>query len=342
MSSERPESAKLGPEALERLVLDLLGASPEKLLVAPGPGRDYGAASIGGGKVLVATTDPVYVLPLFGWKWAGWFAYQILVADAYASGIPPSFLSITLNLPPSTPDQTLRNIWSSISEACAETGVTVLCGHTARYEGCSFPTVGAGTVLSLGDEGDLLSTSLVEPGDEILVTTGLGVEAALTLQCKELNAGKTGEPTVPDGFSALSVVREAEAVVAAGGRKSGVSCMHDAAEGGVLGSLFEVLRATGFGADVDAAAVDNPVSFQATLEKHGLDPWSSSSQGTMLVFCRPEATSRVSGSIQAAGVDCWVAGSVTRGPPKVKFFGGGVARELRAPPPDEFWAAFTK
>ncbi|MHA1733287.1 MAG: AIR synthase-related protein [Promethearchaeota archaeon] len=339
MERGTPKFGKVSGEFLQSEVLTRLGAGNGRVVVPPGLGLDYGAVELDGGEVLVVSTDPFYVAEQFGIELGTWFGLQIVVADVLVSGIRPQYLSVSLQFPPTVTDETIARIWGAIHEGCEELGIAVVAGHTGRYEGCDFPTVGAATVFGSGPRGSLVSAADVGPGDAILVTTGLGVEAALSLEARATGL------VDPDFVKSLSVVPDVEGVLQFGGKEAGVTSMHDVAEGGVLGAVFELARGRVFSAAVDARGVLNPEPYASILERHDLDPWSCSSQGSLLVTCREASAESLCEFLLGKNVYCarvgQVLGTPGTGRPTVKFTDEHGERVLDNPPRDEFWDAFS-
>src|SRR5512136_1942013 len=112
MGAELPEIGKISPEIFEELIFPQLGKKDRRVLVGPQHGVDVGIVDLGGGKVMATTTDPVFIVPQYGWERAAWFAIHILVSDAVTSGLPPKYLTIDLNLPRSMTKEALEVVWS--------------------------------------------------------------------------------------------------------------------------------------------------------------------------------------------------------------------------------------
>src|SRR4030042_4900056 len=102
--SELPEIGKISPEIFNELIYPRLGAESGAVLVGPQHGVDVGIVEIGD-KAVALTTDPVFIVPEYGWERAARFAIHIFVSDAVTSGLKPKFLSIDLNLPMSMTEQ---------------------------------------------------------------------------------------------------------------------------------------------------------------------------------------------------------------------------------------------
>ena len=56
---------------------------------------------------MALTTDPVFVVPAYGWERAAWFAVHILASDAATAGLPLRWMAVDLNLPPELDDEGL-------------------------------------------------------------------------------------------------------------------------------------------------------------------------------------------------------------------------------------------
>ena len=75
-----------------------MGAKSKDIIVGPQHGVDVGIVTIGN-KAVSFTTDPVFIVPQYGWERAAWFAIHIIISDSVTSGLKPKYLSIDLNLP---------------------------------------------------------------------------------------------------------------------------------------------------------------------------------------------------------------------------------------------------
>jgi len=71
--------------------------------------------------------------------------------------------------------------------------------------------------------------------------------------------------------------------------------MHDATECGVWGGLFEVARASGVGMTIDKEKIIVQDAVRNVCDLFGIDPYSSISEGTLVLTCRPHKAKEVSG-----------------------------------------------
>ena len=144
--ADLPEIGKISPDIFDELIYPRLGKKTNNVLVGPQHGVDVGVVDLGGGKVMATTTDPVFIVPEYGFDRAAWFAIHILVSDVVTSGLKPTYLTIDLNLPLSITKDQLNLMWKTINAECDKMGISIISGHTAKYEGCNYPMVGGATV----------------------------------------------------------------------------------------------------------------------------------------------------------------------------------------------------
>ena len=177
MKEKLPEIGKISQKVFEELIYPRLGAKSRNVLVGPMHGVDIGIVRIGN-RALALTTDPVFIVPEYGWERAAWFAIHILLSDVVTSGLTPRYLAIDFNLPMAITEEQLEIVWKTIHRECRRYGVAVVTGHTARYDNCGYPMVGGATVIAEGGLGDYVSPRFARPGDSIIVTKGPAIEAS--------------------------------------------------------------------------------------------------------------------------------------------------------------------
>src|SRR4030043_630339 len=174
--NDLPEIGKISPEIFKELIFPRLGAHNKSVIVGPQHGVDVGIVEIGDMAVAM-TTDPVFIVPEYGWERAAWFALHILVSDAVTSGLKPRFLSVDLNLPMEMTKEKLEIVWDTMHRECEKLGISVVCGHTARYDNCHYPMVGGATVVCVGEKTEYVTPKFIKAGDKIIITKGQAIEA---------------------------------------------------------------------------------------------------------------------------------------------------------------------
>jgi hydrogenase maturation factor len=341
-----PEIGKISPEIFEELILPRLGARNDSVLVPPQHGVDVGIVEIGD-KAVALTTDPVFIVPEYGWEKAAWFALHILASDAVTSGLKPTYLSIDLNLPMEMTREQLEITWTTIHQECQKLGICVICGHTARYENCHYPMVGGATVISVGEKDRYVTPAMSRAGDRVIITKGPAIEAVgiLATMFPDLISRQFGEAFSQKAqgiFYKMSVVDDALTAVGVGIRDEGVSAMHDATECGIWGALYELCQASGLGIRVDADSIVVEDCVPEICRYFGIDPYSSISEGTLIIACREHRAADIVAALSQRGIRSSVAAELTEARHGMTVIAGGVQGELVHPRVDPFWKAFYK
>ncbi|MGC8797766.1 MAG: AIR synthase-related protein [candidate division WOR-3 bacterium] len=260
-----------------------------------------------GNRAVAMTTDPVFIVPEYGFKKAAWFAIHILVSDVVTSGLPPAYLTIDLNLPMAMNEQELATIWTTIDEECKKMGIAIIAGHTARYENCHYPMVGGATVIAVGDLDQYVSPKFARAGDKIIITKGPAIEASgiFATMFPKLLKRKFGAAFAQKAatlFYKMSVVEDALTAVKVGVRDKGVSAMHDATECGIWGGLYEIARAAELGVRIEKEKIVIEAGVQEICDFFEIDPFKSISEGTLIISCREHKAEKVVTMLQAKGI----------------------------------------
>ena len=347
MKPQMPEIGKVSSEIFEEIILPQLGRKHPEILVGPQHGVDVGVVDLGNGQVMVTTTDPIFVVPPYGWERSGWFAVHILASDAATSGIRPRYITMDLNLPLSMTRESFEAMWTVMHRECDKIGMAVISGHTGRYEGCEYPMIGGATVIGIGPKDRYVTPNMARPGDVVIITKGAAIEAAglFAVTFPQRVAQRYGESAAREAekiFWQMSVVEDALTAVEAGVREAGVTAMHDATECGVWGGLVEVAQASGVGMTIDKDKIIVQDAVRMVCELFGLDPYSSISEGTLIITCRPQKAHEVIRRLGDKGIPAGMVGEIVESQQGMRYFERGTARELVHPKVDPFWSAFGK
>jgi hydrogenase maturation factor len=296
---------------------------------------------------MALTTDPFFVVPEYGWERAAWFAVHIVASDAATSGLRPAYCAVDLNLPLEMSDDDLAAMWRAVDRACNEIGMAIVTGHTGRYEGCTYPMLGAATVMSVGPADQYLTAAMAAPGDAILMTKGAAIETTalfgVTFPDHLTRAlGREVAQAAEALFYRMTVVEDALVAVEVGVRERGVTTLHDATERGVWGGLCDIADASGVGLLVDQDAILIRPETQAICDHFQIDPLAASSEGTLLLTCRQQVVSNLLDRLTDAGLDPRHIGEVTPKDRSVHVVRSGRERELERPEQDPFWPAYSK
>jgi hydrogenase maturation factor len=141
-------------------------------------------------------------------------------------------------------------------------------------------------------------------------------------------------------FEQMTVVPEANVARAFGLRGDGVTSMHDATEGGVIGGLAEVAEASGAGMRIDLASVPVRPEVRAVCDHAGMDPYTSISEGTLIATVVAGRAEGFLGALGAAGIDAADVGEVTEPSAGRVLVTETGEVPLEHPGLDPFWGAF--
>ncbi len=342
--SEMPEIGKISPEIFNELIFPRLGAKNKKVLVGPQHGVDVGIVEIGD-KAVSFTCDPVFIVPEYGWERAAWFAIHILASDSVTCGLKPKFLSVDLNLPMEITKEQLEVLWDNMHQECERLGISVICGHTARYENCHYPMVGGATVIGIGEKYEYVTPTMVRAGDKIIITKGPAIEATgifatMFPRLIEEQFGHDFSQKAQQIFYQMSVVKDAMTAVSVGVRENGVTAMHDATECGVWGGLYELAQAAGLGVRVEKEQIVVEDCVTEICSYFDIDPYASISEGTLIIACREHKAREVVAVLSQNDIKSSIIGELTEPEKGMVLVEGGREKKLEHPIVDPFWQAF--
>ena len=319
---------KLPPEALARLLAHIPASDP-RVLVRPGPGLDCAViAPPAGDTVLVAKTDPI----TFATDAIGWYLVHVNVNDLATAGATPRWLLVTLLLPEgATPPELPDQIMAQVHAACRESGVSLVGGHTEITAGLPRPIL-IGTLLGEAPRDRLVTPRGAQPGDRVLLTKGVPIEATALL-AREF-PGRLAAALSPAEIEAarqylyapgLSVLREAHTALAAGR----VTAMHAPTEGGLAAALWELAEASDRVLRINLDAVPVPALARRVCAALAINPLAALASGALLLTVHPADGGAVLQALAQAGIVCAEIGQVEAGPASVWAGGALLPRPAR-------------
>jgi hydrogenase expression/formation protein HypE len=342
--NELPEIGKISPEIFNELIFPRLGAKSDKVLVGPQHGVDVGIVEIGD-KAVSFTCDPVFIVPEYGWERAAWFAVHIIASDSVTSGLKPGFLSIDLNLPMEMTKEQLEVMWHTMHRECEELGITVITGHTARYENCHYPMVGGATMIGVGERDEYVTPKFAATGDKLIITKGPAIEATgifatMFPQLIEKEFGLDFGKKAQQIFYKMSVVEDAMTAVSVGVRDNGITALHDATECGIWGGLYELAQAAGLGARIKKESIVVEDCITEICGYFRIDPYASISEGTLLIACKEHKAQEVVETLTKKGIKSSIVGELTEPEKGMILIEENNEKPLEHPIVDPFWKAF--
>ncbi|MGH9320059.1 MAG: AIR synthase family protein [Vicinamibacteria bacterium] len=314
------------PVELLRELLSRLAIDDVRVEVGPAVGEDAAAIDRGDHYLLLAA-DPITFLP----ERIGWYAVQVNANDIAAMGGKPQYFLSTLLLPSGkATDEMAREILYDIASACRDLGCLAVGGHTEVTSGIDRPIV-AGAMVGEVEKEKLLTSGGARPGDMILLTKGIAIEATAILaqeRAREIRESfgdefqkKAAAFLVNPG---LSVVPASIAAVETGG----VTAMHDVTEGGLANALWEVADASGVGMVVSESEIPRFWESTRIAERFEMNLLGAIGSGALVLTVPERETDAFILSMSAKGSEAFVVGRVVNRDQGVSLMRGTDSWEL--------------
>ena len=325
----------------------MMGAQSNDVIAGPSQGIDVSVLRMGHGRVMVANCDPISLIPAIGPVESARMSVYEVASDVATTGHAPTFAMFDLNLPPKLSDSDFREYWRSIHSTCKKLGVSILGGHTGRFEGCDYSIIGSATMWTTCLERDYLTADMAEDGDDLILTktAAYGATAVLSKSFPRVVRDKIGHNLFEEAMAYLSemdTVAESLAAVEGGIHKNGVTAIHNVSEGGVLTALSEVSAAASLGVTIDAESIPVSDATIAVSKIFQIDPLASLGEGSLIIASNPRRSGRVIRTMNSHGVSATVVGSLTSKVSGVVDTNAKGPRRLRVPPKDPYWKAYWK
>ncbi len=343
------QPGKVGRKFLDRTIFRNLGLENPSVMVRPGHGFDNAVLSLGNRKVLVLTADPLSIIPSIGMKESAWLTIHLLASDFTASALNPQFAVLDFNLPMKLQSQDFEAYIKTLSRECKKLGIAIVGGHTGKYPGCDFTIAGGGVLFGMGDEDKYLTPAMMSPGDGIIMTKGAAIATTgfLSRLFPKKVEERLGRKTLEGARSYLfscSTVKDAIIASSVGIRHEGVTSMHDATEGGVLGALYEISSASKRAIVVEREGIFVSRETRSICSLFSLDPLVSLSTGTLIITCRPDKVEEVQARLRRNRIESFLIGEVTDDKERGLWVStrGDKAKPFIAPESDRYWSAYSK
>lgn len=305
------EVGKLPPDLLKTLLNNTPVNDPDVVL-GPGIGLDCAVVETGD-KLLVYSSDPI----TFTIENIGWYCVQINANDIATTGARPRWFLVNFLLPEhSATFETASQINTQVHKACQALNITVLGGHTEITSGLKRPLL-VGTMIGEVSWEDLVTPRGAQPGDHILLTKGVPIEATALLShdfSERLDATLTADQVrSAQNFlynPGISVVEDARIACQAGK----ITAMHDPTEGGIAAALWEMAEACGSSFFINLNQISIPEISRHICELFQINPFASIASGALLITTSENDAVAVSKDLREHGIPCSDIGWIEDGP----------------------------
>ena len=308
---------KLPPE----LLAELLASTPvddSDIVVGPGIGFDCAVVSVGDRNLvyLAMKSDPI----TFVTDDLGWYLVHVNANDLATTGAIPRWMLVTLLFPEGTTDPaTVLRISGQIHDTCRRLGISVVGGHTEITYGLTRP-LAVGTLLGEVSPEKLVTPAGMRPGDRVLLTKGVPIEATSVLarefasELEDVLTAEELENAANFHFDpGISVVRDAQIAVSAGR----VTAMHDPTEGGLAAALWELAEAAKLTLLIDSAAIQIPPVAAKLCGYFKIDPLAALASGALLMTVAAQDAGIILSALARQEIHAAIIGKVHDGPAEV-------------------------
>jgi hydrogenase expression/formation protein HypE len=221
-------------------------------------------------------------------------------------GAIPQYLSLGLIIEEGLKISEFWDILQAIRNACDEVGVKVVTGDTkvverGKADKLFINTTGIGTIHPRA----AIKPENVASGDVVLVSGYLAVHGITIMSLRE---GLTF------GTSLTSDTKPLNHAVSSLLDKFGydIHLIRDATRGGVATVLNEISKQTGFGIEIEEAALPVPEEVQGACEMLGLDPLYVANEGVFCALVGQDAAEELLSHLQMlpGGEDSTIIGQI--------------------------------
>ncbi len=297
---------KLPLPLLEKLLRGIPSDDPN-ILAGPGIGVDAAVVRFGE-QTLVFKTDPI----TFTSENISRYLVTVNSNDIACMGGIPRYLLVTFLLPAgSTTPASVEDLFFDLRQACAAMDVTLIGGHTEITHGIERP-LAVGFMIGVMGEGALSRPSGAGPGDLILLSKRIPIEAVAVIASEASHRLDIGEQTLAEARSlihdpGISIFKEARLAWDHGG----VTAMHDPTEGGLATGLRELALASGCGVEAYADRIPVLPIAEKILPRFSIDPLGALASGSLMVCCEEHSAEGIVAAWAEKGIEGSIIGRLT-------------------------------
>ncbi len=297
-SRKKPNSSvlqigKLPAPLLEKCLSDAVLHDPW-VLQGPKPGAD--AAIVQSTEdLLVVSSDPITFVSAA----SGLHLLSININDIVTTGGYPRWLNLTYLLPPGTTEEELKELFSSLGEACKQFEVSLIGGHTEVTDAVTRP-VAVGTLIGILKKDRRVDPSRCQAGDFVILVGSISVEgtAILAKEKKKDVAKALGKEFQAQAENLMNepgiCIKDAALLASA---KYLVNAMHDPTEGGIATALRELSAFCNLGIQIEKNQIPILPETLAISQHFDINPYGLLASGSLLLVLDPDEAERFQESL---------------------------------------------
>ena len=222
-----------------------------------------------------------------------------------ASGAKPEAVTLQLMLAETTEENELKTIMKEVISACGNSEVSLANGHT---QVSSFVTEPVISVTAMGSASATMTLEETVYGSDLVMTKSAGLAgAALLAKHYRENLHERYTYAFIDKAAAreteMSVLPEIKIV-----KEHGVRHMHDVAEGGVFGAVWELCERISAGVELDLKKIPICQETVEICEYFDVNPYQLKGDGALLFLTHNSAA--VIKALKEQGIPAAVIGRI--------------------------------
>ena len=319
---------KISDSILKRTVLKQIKKNRKEVLSGAGIGEDCAIFSCEGSNMASCVVQDTLQDGRDMWR-----AVHKAANNLATAGAQPLAVMLSILLPEKASEEKLKKLMESATQAARELQIQIAGGHTAvsKYVTQKLVTV---TAYGLVSQGGAYTTKGVKPGQDIVMTKWIGLEgtAILAQKKKEELRNRYPEYLIDEAAAFdqyMSILPEAATAI-----KSGVCVMHDASEGGILATLWELAESSGVGLHIDLKKLPIRQETVEVCEFCDVNPYELLSGGCLVMTTQDG--DRLVEALQEQNIPAVVVGKITDSNDRM-IYNGEEKRFLDKPKTDEIY-----
>ena len=304
------KSGKVSEAVLKRSILKTVNKQEKQHMVSEATvGSDAGLVSCeeSGSVMAVACTT-------VAGKEAGLAAVALhrVCNSLAAAGGKPISVAVSLMLPEDLEEKALKELLKEITMVCGHAGVALANGHTQVSSFVAEPVI---SVTAMGTASAIMTLEETVYGSDLVMTksAGLGGAALLATYYRE-NLHERYTYTFIDKAAArnteISVLPEVKVL-----KEHGIRHMHDVAEGGVFGAVWELCERLHAGVELDLKKIPICQETVEISEYFDVNPYQLKGDGALLFLTHDSAA--VIKALKNQGIPATVIGRINDGNDRV-------------------------
>lgn len=297
------KSGKVSEAVLKRSIIKNVNKQEKQAMVSK--------ACVGSDAGLFACEEMTGVMAVSGTSLAGGetglaaVAVQRACNSLAAAGGTPTAVAVQIMLPESMEEKELKELMKEILASCETAGVVLANGHTQISSFVTEPVI---SVTAMGSASAVMTLEETVYGSDLVMTKSAGLAgAALLAKHYRENLHERYTYTFIDKAAAreaeVSVLPEIKIL-----KELGICHMHDVAEGGVYGAVWELCERLSAGVELDLKKIPICQETVEICEYFDVNPYQLKGDGALLFLTHDSATAIK--ALAGAGIPAAVIGRI--------------------------------